>query len=103
MPRKRNPISDITLHFKRRDGKPVSDKEARAALWAAHKIAQKPGGNVETDMREWVIEGIDWKAGPREYHYGPGKITEVIGNMGGILESIGLDGVRAGKRGKRPL
>lgn len=99
MPRKHNQISDITLHFKRRDGKPVSDKEARAALWAAHKIAQS-GKNVTDEMREWIIEAIDWKVGNRRYHYGPARINEVVGNMGGILESIGLDGIRAGRRGK---
>lgn len=99
MPRKHNPISDITLHFRRHDGKPVSDKEARAALWAAHKIAQS-GKNVTTEMREWVIEGIDWKVGSRRYHYGPSRINEVVGNMGGILESIGLEGIRAAKPGK---
>lgn len=102
-PRRFNPISDVTLDFKRRDGKRVSEDEARRALWAAHKLVQS-GGSVK-DLKEWEIEAIDWRADEREYHYGASRIDEVLGNLGGILETIGLEGIKAvlrtGRRSKR--
>jgi len=95
--RRRKRVVDITVRLRRKDGKRVSAKEAKAALWAAHKIAQK-GGDVAAGLREWVIEAINWR---NTYASGHSKtfqytenLTEVIGNMGGILESAGLSGLR---------
>lgn len=100
-------VHDITVRLRRKDGAKVSPEQARAALWAAHKIAQR-GGDVEAEMREWDIRGINWRTvtkGGREktYNYAPGgrtSITEVIGNMGGIFESVGLAGLRVEVPGK---
>lgn len=90
-------IVDITVRLRRKDGAKATAEQAKAALWAAHKIAQK-GGNVVTALREWSIEAIDWR---NTYASGKSKtftytdnVAEVLANMGGILETAGLDGLR---------
>lgn len=109
--RRKGKIVDITVRLRRKDGGKANAEQAKAALWAAHKIAQK-GGDVATALREWKIEAIDWR---NTYASGHGKtftytekLTDVIANMGGILETIGLDGLRVAlvdktldKRGQR--
>lgn len=90
--------TDFTIRLRRKDGRRATPREAKAALWAAHKIAQR-GGNVVTALKEWEIHAIDWRNRYRsgrvkEFHYGRDQVTEAIGNMGGILESLGLDGLR---------
>lgn len=90
-------IVDITVRLRRKDGRRAGADEAKAALWAAHKIAQA-GGNVVTALREWDIQAIDWR---NTYASGKSKtftytdnVSEVLGNMGGILETAGLAGLR---------
>lgn len=83
-PRRREAPSDITIHMKRKDGKHFTKAEARAAVWAAHKIVQR-GGSVR-DMREWEFEAVDWRHGKREKHYGRAAIDEVLNAIGPILE-----------------
>lgn len=97
---KRKRIVDITVRLQRKDGRKVAAEEAKAALWAAHKIAQA-GGNVVTALREWNIHAIDWRntyASGRDktFHYSArtSDLSEVLGNMGGILETAGLKGLR---------
>lgn len=94
---RRKRIVDITVRLRRKDGQKATADQAKAALWAAHKIAQK-GGNVVTALREWKIEAIDWR---NTYASGRSKsftytedLTDVLANMGGILETAGLDGLR---------
>jgi len=93
----RKRIVDITVRLRRKDGKKTTAEQAKAALWAAHKIAQK-GGNVATALREWKIEALDWR---NTYASGHSKtftytenLTEVLANMGGVFETLGLDGLR---------
>jgi hypothetical protein len=94
-------INDITVRMRRKDGTKATGDQAKKALWAAHKIAQR-GGDVEAEMRDWEISAIDWRkvtrAGrKREFHYVPGgraSITQVVADMGGILETLGLAGLR---------
>lgn len=98
---KKGKVHDITVRLRRKDGTPSTAAQAKAALWAAHKIAQK-GGDVEKEMREWEIKGINWRTVSRRgrertYNYAPGgrvSISEVIGSMGGILETQGMEGLR---------
>lgn len=66
-------------------GGKYTEDDAFKALWAAHKITQH-GGKLE-EMREWEFEAVDWrKSNSGEYHYTAGRVTEVIANLGGILE-----------------
>lgn len=95
-------VHDITIRIRRKDGARSTIEQAKAAVWVAHKIAQR-GGDVEKELRDWEIKAINWrtvtKRGGHEknYTYSPGgqtSISEVIANMGGILESVGMDGLR---------
>jgi hypothetical protein len=91
---RRGRIHDITIRLRRKDGRKVDAATARRALWAAHKIAQK-GGSLKDEMREWVIEAIDWRKTPgKKYEYSGNNVTDVIANMGGILETVGMDNLR---------
>lgn len=90
-------VVDITIRIRRKDGRKATLEQARAALWAAHKIAQK-GGDVEAGLREWKIEAVNWR---NTYASGKFKdftykedISEVLANMGGILEVVGLAKLR---------
>jgi hypothetical protein len=66
-------------------GGKYTEADAFKALWAAHKITQH-GGKLD-EMREWEFEAIDWrKSNSGEYHYQGDRVTEVIANLGGILE-----------------
>ncbi len=95
MPRKKS--YDITIRMRRKDGKRVTAEEAKRALWAAHKIAQH-GGSITRELREWKIEAIVWRTIPgKEYTYddhSKSGTQEVLENMGGILETLGLEGLR---------
>lgn len=92
-------VADVTVHMRRKDGKRVTKEEAKRALWAAHKIAQR-GGDPFAELREWTIEAINWrnvyKSGrEKTYRYdSPAAIADVIGNIGGIMETIGMDKLR---------
>lgn len=96
-------IHDITIRLRRKDGARTTAAQAKAALWAAHKIAQK-GGDVDRELREWDIKGIDWRTVTRRgrektYNYAPGgkvSMGEVVGALGGIFEYLGMDGLRVG-------
>jgi hypothetical protein len=59
------------------------------------------GGSLRHDLREWFVEAIDWRntfasGHTKEYKYRErtDDIDEVLGNMGGILETIGIDALR---------
>jgi len=75
-------VVEVTVHI---PGAPWTDADAFKAFWAAHKIVQK-GGNLETDLRDWTVEAINWRKGGKPYDYTSSQATEVIGAMGGILE-----------------
>ena len=97
MKKRTGKVTDISIRIRRRDGQPATLRQARAALWVAHKIAQR-GGDVERELREWVIVAINWRnvyrsGKEKTYRYTDG-ITEVIAAMGGIFEDKGLDGLR---------
>lgn len=101
---RRRRVVDITIRLRRKDGRRADAKEAKAALWAAHKIAQK-GGNPVEQLRDWVIEAVDWRntypSGHTKTFRYTEKLEEVIANMGGILESLGLEGLRVALVNKR--
>lgn len=66
-------------------GAPWTEDDAKKAFWAAHKIVQR-GGKLETELRDWTVQAIDWRKNGKQYVYGEANATEVIGAMGGILE-----------------
>lgn len=83
---------DITIRMRRKDGHRTTAQQAKAALWAAHKRAQR---GEEVELRDWIIEAVDWRKGSgREYSYTGSRAAEAIANMGGILETVGMDGLR---------
>jgi hypothetical protein len=91
-------MHDITIRLRRKDGRKVTAAEARKALWAAHKIAQH-GGNPVAELREWDIEAIDWRkefrsGRTKSYRYAGSDAAAAITDMGGILEDIGMAGLR---------
>lgn len=96
--KQRGKITDITIRLRRVDGRRPTEADARAALWAAHKIAQR-GGDVSRELREWRIDGIDWHniyatGKEKTYQYRATDIDTAIAAMGGILEDIGMKGIR---------
>lgn len=86
---------DITVRMRRRDGKKVSPLTAKKALWAAHKIAQR-GGSIAAHLTEWEVEAVDWRAGRRSYTYTGSDATAALENLGGILETLTMEGLRVG-------
>ncbi len=99
--RNRGKVTDITIRMRRKDGRRVSEDEAKAALWAAHKIAQRPGGDILRELREWDIEAVNWRnvyrsGKEKRYRYTGKDAAEAIGAMGGIFEWAGLEGLRVG-------
>lgn len=90
----RNLPVDISVHVRRKDGKKISEKEARAALWAAHKLVQS--GKSLTALKEWDIKAVNWRVGGRSYRYSGGDVEQALIDMGGILETVGMSAIRAG-------
>lgn len=81
-------LKDFTVRLIRKDGRKVTAKEARAALWAAYKIARK-GGDLATEMREWTILAINWRNDDgKEYEYGSERAEEILTALGGILHML---------------
>lgn len=89
-------VVDITIRITRKDGKPATRTDARKALWAAHKILQR-GGSLR-ELKAWDIHAIDWRntyaSGHSKTYTYDTDMDEVLGNMGGILESVGMDALR---------
>lgn len=94
MPRKKK--YDITIHMRRKDGRKASEAETRNAFWAAQEIARH-GGDVNKEMREWELVGIDWQNIPGKlYHYDkdtPSSVTEAFQNLVGMIREVGKAGL----------
>lgn len=85
---KKNKLKDFTVRMWRKDKKKVTAKEARAALWAAYKLA-KEGKDLETALRDWHIEAINWRnSDDKVFIYGSERAAEVLVALGGILNTI---------------
>ena len=85
---KKSKLKDFTVHMRRKDGKKVTAKEARAALWVAYKLA-RDGQDLNTALKEWHIEGIDWHNDDEKiYNYGSERAAEILVALGGVLHTI---------------
>lgn len=88
---------DVTIRIQRRDGRKTTEADARRALWAAHEILRK-GGRLSEALREWRVSAIDWRntfasGNSKEYQYTT-DIEEVLGNLGGVLRTVGIGALR---------
>lgn len=85
---KQKKLKDFTVRMWRKDKKKVTAKEARAALWVAYQLAVK-GEDLETALREWHIEAINWRNDDDKiYTYGSDRAAEILVSLGGILKTI---------------
>lgn len=81
-------VEDITVRLIAPPGVTATTAEVRAVFWRAHKDG--PG-----TLTKWLVEGMDW----RGYAY-PGaqvSLEEAMQNMAGIVNTVGLDGLRVAR------
>lgn len=85
-------VQDITVRMIARVPGPFTVEQVRGAFWVAHK-------HGPAALREWAVEGIDWRAGARDYHYPrPGvSLREALDNAAGIINTVGRDGLRVAR------
>lgn len=87
-------LVDITFRLMGKPGVHYANDQVRAALWFTHKH----GAGA---MKDFSLDGLDWRnTYPRgrqiDYSYPDGKtgVQEVLDNAGGILNTVGLAGLR---------
>lgn len=87
-------IVDITFRLIGKPGAQYRNDQVRAALWHAHK-------HGATALTDFSLDGLDWRntyARGRqiEYTYPDARtgVQEVLDNAGGILNTVGLAGLR---------
>jgi len=87
-------IVDISFRLLGKRGARYTNDQVRAGLWFAHKH----GAGA---LADFALEGIDWRntykrGAEQEYSYPDQKtsVQEVLDNAGGILNTVGLSGLR---------
>lgn len=87
-------VVDITFRLTGKPGAKYTDDQVRAALWFAHKHGAHALG-------DFTLDGMDWRnehkgGGEKDYPYPNPKVSlqEALDNAGGILNTVGLAGLR---------
>lgn len=85
-------VNDVTVRLQAKDPGEHTKEQVARAFWFAHK-------HGAAALTAWDIVGVDWQRGARTYRY-PTRlvgVNEVIRQVVGLTNTVGLDGLRVAR------